>query len=85
MIVDDGIATGSTALAACLAAKKAGAGRVVIAAPVASDQAVRELEKAADEVVCLTSPASFRAVGEYYLDFRQTSDEEVLELLSSLA
>jgi putative phosphoribosyl transferase len=85
ILVDDGIATGSSALAACLAARRSGAARVVIAAPVASDHAVRELERVADAVVCVMTPASFRAVGQYYLDFEQTSDQEVVDLLRSAA
>jgi putative phosphoribosyl transferase len=85
ILVDDGIAPGSRALAACLAARRSGAARVVIAAPVASDHAVRELERVADAVVCVMTPASFRAVGQYYLDFEQTSDQEVVDLLRSAA
>jgi putative phosphoribosyl transferase len=85
ILVDDGIATGSSALAACLAARRSGAARVVIAAPVASDHAVRELERVADAVVCVMTPASFHAVGQYYLDFEQTSDQEVVDLLRSAA
>ena len=82
ILVDDGIATGSTALAACLAARQLGAARVVIATPVASAAAVRELERHADAVVPLTTPASFHAVGQYYRDFRPTSDDEVVALLT---
>jgi putative phosphoribosyl transferase len=82
ILVDDGIATGSTALAACLAARQLGAARVVIATPVASAAAVHELERHADAVVPLTTPESFHAVGPFYLDFRQTSDEEVVALLA---
>lgn len=81
IVVDDGIATGSTALAACVAARELGAAHVTVAAPVASADAVRELEHSADAIVCLTSPADFPAVGAYYVDFRPTSDDEVLELL----
>jgi len=83
VLVDDGIATGSTALAACRAARAAGAARVVIAAPVASVEAARDLARTADQVVCVTTPASFRAVGDHYVDFRQTPDEDVIDLLAS--
>jgi len=81
VVVDDGIATGSTARAACLVARAHGARRVVLAVPVAPPSAIAELADAADEVVCLETPAHFFAVGEWYRDFSQTSDEEVMELL----
>ena len=83
IIVDDGIATGSTALAACIAARKLGASRVVVAAPVASAGAARELRRAADAVVCLETPRPFYAVGQFYADFRPTSDEEVVDVLKA--
>nr|WP_206323880.1 phosphoribosyltransferase [Streptomyces sp. HNM0574] len=81
IVVDDGIATGSTALAACGIARAQGAARVVLAAPAASPHAVDRLRAEADEVVCLTAPAGFRAVGEWYADFSQTTDDEVVTLL----
>jgi putative phosphoribosyl transferase len=82
IIVDDGIATGATAQAACRVARAQGAGRVVLAVPVAPPDAVASLRQDADEVVCLSEPPDFSAVGEWYEDFSQTSDDEVVELLS---
>ena len=81
VIVDDGIATGSTARAACSVARAMGAARVVLAAPVCARESGRSLESDADELVCLHSPRHFGAVGQFYDDFRPTSDDEVLELL----
>ncbi|MGW6784571.1 phosphoribosyltransferase family protein [Streptomyces sp. NPDC054987] len=82
IVVDDGIATGATAAAACEVVRAQGAARVVLAVPVAPPDAVARLRGAADEVVCLSSPPAFRAVGEWYQDFSQTSDEEVVSLLA---
>ena len=82
IIVDDGIATGATAAAACQVARQLGAARVVVASPVGPSDAARRLD-GADEVVCLLQPAGFQAVGAHYRDFRQTTDEEVTELLES--
>jgi len=81
VLVDDGIATGSTARAACAVARTMGAARVVLAAPVCARESARILAEVADEVVCLYSPRHFSAVGQFYDDFGQTPDEEVLELL----
>jgi putative phosphoribosyl transferase len=82
IVVDDGAATGSTARAACQVARAQGAARVVLALPVASRDAVAALRAEADNVVCLETPSWFYAVGQWYDDFRQTTDAEVLELLS---
>ncbi|QKV91093.1 phosphoribosyltransferase [Streptomyces sp. NA02950] len=82
IVVDDGIATGATARAACRVARAQGAARVVLAVPVAPPDAVTSLREDADEVVCLSSPPEFSAVGEWYRDFSQTGDAEVVELLS---
>ncbi|MFE4369612.1 phosphoribosyltransferase family protein [Streptomyces sp. NPDC056835] len=82
VIVDDGIATGSTASAACEVARARGAAQVVLAIPVAPPGAVAELSGEADEVVCLYSPDYFGSVGQWYTDFSQTSDAEVIELLN---
>ncbi len=85
IIVDDGIATGSTARAACEVARAQGAARIVLAAPVGPVRAARELASAADEVVLLHTPRDFVAIGQFYDDFGQTTDEEVVELLASEA
>jgi putative phosphoribosyl transferase len=81
IIVDDGIATGSTARAACQVAKAEGAARVVLAVPVAPRSARSTLAGDADEVICLVTPEHFLAIGEWYDDFTQTSDHEVVSLL----
>jgi putative phosphoribosyl transferase len=81
IVVDDGIATGSTMRAACRVVRAQGALRVLVAAPVGAPDALRRLAREADEVVCLESPMRFRSVGEWYDDFAQTADDEVLELL----
>lgn len=85
IVVDDGIATGATAAAACEVVRAQGAARVVLAVPVAPPDAVARLRTRADEVVCLSVPRAFRAVGEWYQDFAQTPDEEVLALLAQAA
>ncbi|EIV95513.1 phosphoribosyltransferase [Frankia sp. QA3] len=85
IIVDDGIATGSTALAACQAVRAQGADRVVLAAPVAARDRIDRLRQQADEVICVQAPASFFGIGEFYADFDQTPDEEVTDLLRRAA
>ncbi|MBZ9595941.1 phosphoribosyltransferase family protein [Streptomyces yangpuensis] len=85
IVVDDGIATGATAAAACQVVRAQGAARVVLAVPVAPPDAVARLREETDEVVCLSAPRAFRAVGEWYRDFAQTSDEEVVSLLAQAA
>lgn len=82
IIVDDGIATGSTARAACLVARAHGAARVVVAVPVASAQAFSDLKSVADKLVCLTTLAPAYSVGQWYEDFSPTSDAEVVGLLA---
>jgi putative phosphoribosyl transferase len=81
LVVDDGIATGSTARAACLVARAHGAARVVLAAPVAPPDAARRVAAEADDVVTVLSPTGFVAVGASYDDFEPVSDETVLEVL----
>jgi putative phosphoribosyl transferase len=81
LIVDDGLATGATALAAVRWARAADAERVAVVAPVAARQTVELLGREADEVHVLEVPESFRAVGEWYRDFRQTTDDEVVAAL----
>ena len=81
VIVDDGIATGSTALAACPVARRLGAERIIMATPVAPRNAPAIFKDAADEFVSLWTPRRFAAIGFFYADFRPTSDREVIELL----
>jgi putative phosphoribosyl transferase len=85
LIVDDGIATGSTARAACLVARARGASRVVLAVPVIPPSTITALEAEADEVVWVEAPARFYAIGQWYADFSPTSDEEVTDLLARAA
>ena len=85
IVVDDGIATGFTVRAAVEVARRRGAGRVVVAVPVASPRVVEELRSLADEVIVLEAQEALMAVGQFYWDFPQTSDEEVTRLLSSLS
>jgi putative phosphoribosyl transferase len=85
VVVDDGIATGSTARAACLVARARGAARVVLAVPVAPASSLKSFASVADEVVCVDAPVQFFAVGQWYEDFSQTSDREVRELLRRAA
>lgn len=81
LLVDDGLATGATAEAAVVSARKRGAHHVIMAAPVASMSAVERLQCAADEVLVLFVDSGFEAVGQYYDQFSQTDDDEVLALL----
>jgi putative phosphoribosyl transferase len=81
VIVDDGIATGSTARAACRVAHALGASRIVLAVPVAPGATVAALQGVCDEVLCVARPDPFPAVGEFYVDFSPTTDDEVSELL----
>ena len=83
LIVDDGIATGATALVACQVARALGATRVVMAAPVAAPSSVRDVRTVADDVVCLETPTEFTAVGQWYDDFRPTTDDDVIRCLRS--
>jgi putative phosphoribosyl transferase len=82
IVVDDGVATGGTAIAALRWARGAGAERVVLAVPVAPGRSLGRLRDEADEVVVLSAPDPFSAVGEWYRSFRQTSDREVVEALA---
>jgi putative phosphoribosyl transferase len=81
ILVDDGIATGSTARAAIAVARAQGASSVVLAVPVAPPRTCAELAAVADHVVCLEQPEPFMAVGQFYRDFSQTTDAEVVEAL----
>jgi len=82
IVVDDGIATGSTTRAALRAVRKRGPGRLVLAVPVAPTEAVEAMRKEADEFICLEDYVAFGGVGQFYRDFRQTSDEDVIALLA---
>jgi predicted phosphoribosyltransferase len=82
ILVDDGLATGATMRAAVKALRQSGAAKIVVAVPVGPPETCREIEAEADAIVCATAPEFFRAVGQYYHDFSQTSDEEVRELLA---
>lgn len=84
VIVDDGIATGSTARVACRVVRKQGAARVILAVPVAPAETLADLTEP-DEVVCLATPRQFTAVGYHYRDFSPTDDDEVLRLLDLAA
>lgn len=85
VLVDDGLATGATMLAAVEAVRAAGAHRVVVAVPVGSPEACDRLRAQADDLICLHAPVDFGAVGSYYADFAQTSDDEVRRLLAPAA
>ena len=82
IVVDDGVATGGTAIAALRWARAQGAARVVLAVPVAPTQSLERLEHEADEVVVLETPEPFFAVGEWYRDVEQTTDDEVVAALA---
>ena len=85
IVVDDGVATGGTAVAALRWARAQGASRVVLAVPVAPAQSLSRLGSEADEVVVLAAPSPFYAVGEWYRRFDQTSDAEVIGALARAA
>ncbi len=82
ILVDDGLATGATMRAAVAALRQRGVARIVVAVPVGAAETCREFESEVDEAVCAISPEHFQAVGQYYDDFSQTTDEEVRELLA---
>src|SRR5437762_9420153 len=81
ILVDDGIATGSTMKVAIEAVRQLGAHRIVVAVPTAAPETVREMRPEVDELVTVMAPADFRGVGQWYEDFSQTTDEEVRFLL----
>src|SRR5277367_5824392 len=83
ILVDDGIATGASMLAAVRAVRAAGPQSIVVAVPVGPLSVCRELAREADDVVCATMPPAFEAVGQVYTDFRQITDDEVRELLNT--
>ncbi len=82
-LVDDGIATGASMLAAVRAVRAAGAEAIVVAVPVGPPAACHQLAREADNVVCATMPADFEAVGQVFADFRQVTDAEVRQLLAT--
>jgi putative phosphoribosyl transferase len=81
IVVDDGIATGATVRAALRALRRARPARLILAVPVAAGDTLRELATEVDEIVCLQTPSPFYAIGGFYRDFAQLSDEDVIELL----
>lgn len=82
LLVDDGIATGATMRAAIAALRQQRPRRIIIAVPVAPADTIRLLRNEADEVVCLATPEPFMAIGNWYADFNQVTDEEVRQLLT---
>ncbi len=83
ILVDDGLATGATMRAAVKALRQCRAAKIVVAVPVGPPDTCHEIEAEADETICLNMPEFFQAVGQYYEDFSQTTDENVRELLTS--
>ena len=82
ILVDDGLATGATMRAAVLALRELNPAKIVVAVPVAAEETCRQFEDVADDVVCAVTPRPFYAVGQWYEDFDQTTDEEVRDLLA---
>lgn len=85
IVVDDGLATGATMISALNGLRVSKPARLVCAVPVAPPDTLRNVADLADEVVCLEAPAHFQAVGQFYRDFPQIDDEEVIEILRSSA
>jgi len=85
ILVDDGLATGATMRAAVKALRQSGAAKIVVAVPVGPPDTCDELAREADEAICLRTPPFFQAVGQYYENFSQTSDDDVRELLTRAA
>ena len=81
IVVDDGLATGSTMLSALLSIRKRKPSKLICAVPVASKQALQKINDYADEVICLEMPRNFQAVAEHYVSFPQIEDDEVIRLL----
>jgi putative phosphoribosyl transferase len=81
IVIDDGVATGATTRAALRATRMRNPKRLVLAVPVAPSDSLSELRREADDTVCLEEDSMFGAIGFYYHDFRQVSDEEVIEIL----
>lgn len=85
IVIDDGLATGATMRAALEALREAKVKRLVVAVPVAPPDTAEMIRAAVDQLVCLETPEDFHAIGQFYLDFRQTADEEVVDLLDRAA
>lgn len=85
ILVDDGVATGSTVRASLQALRKRNPGRLILAVPVGPPRTIEGLRSLADEIVVLATPEPFWAVGRFYLSFEQTRDEQVVELLEAVA
>ncbi|MFN4142899.1 phosphoribosyltransferase [Aestuariivirga sp.] len=85
IVVDDGIATGTTAKAALQALRRRAPRKLILAVPVGSPDAIADLQRCADQIICLHTPANFYAIGEFYRDFHQLSDRDVIEALARLA
>jgi len=85
VLVDDGLATGATMRAAVGALRQRNVAKIVVAVPVGSPETCGEFEQEVDETICAIAPDSFHAVGQYYEDFSQTTDDEVRELLAAAA
>jgi predicted phosphoribosyltransferase len=85
IVTDDGIATGSTMIAALQAVKTQNPREVIVAVPVASPDRLEQVRRWCDDVVCVLSPEEFWAIGQFYLDFTQVEDEEVVQLLREFA
>lgn len=83
ILVDDGLATGATMKAAIKSVRKENAAAIVVAVPVSPSDTLQDLQELADEVICIAAPPFFEAVGQFYLDFRQVEDDEVVMMLGS--
>ena len=83
VVIDDGIATGATIRAALRAVRAQHPGKLVLAVPVAAASTLASLRPEADEIVCLSAPEALRAIGFFYYDFRQVSDEAVIEIMKA--
>jgi predicted phosphoribosyltransferase len=82
ILIDDGLATGSTMRAAVEAVRRLNPSRIIVAVPVGAQDTCDQLRQIADDAICLMTPASFSAVGQWYLDFSQTTDDDVSRLLA---
>lgn len=85
ILVDDGLATGSTMKAAVLAVRKANPAKIIVAVPVGAAESFEKLRSDVDDIICLRTPEPFYAVGTWYVNFTQTSDDDVIRLLDDAA